>query len=124
MTRYVKINREYKELGEIVKVYNRYKDVIDNIAANKEIIATETDKEFDYICCAVGTGGTISGIINSAKKHQRVIGFPALKGDLFTAHKMMLEDKESMLVEVIDKREVLEHRKAWAFEKELQLRSE
>ena len=37
---------------------------------------------------------------------------------------MMLEDKESMLVEVIDKREVLEHRKAWAFEKELQLRIE
>ena len=37
---------------------------------------------------------------------------------------MMLEDKESMLVEVIDKREVLEHRKSWAFEKELQLRME
>jgi peptide chain release factor 1 len=46
MKRYVKINREYKELGSIVKVYNKYKDVIDNIAANKEIIATETDKEF------------------------------------------------------------------------------
>jgi hypothetical protein len=37
---------------------------------------------------------------------------------------MMLEDKESMLVEVIDKREVLEHRKAWGFEKELYLRGE
>ena len=35
---------------------------------------------------------------------------------------MMLEDKESMLIEVIDKREVLEHRKAWGFEKELKLR--
>jgi len=35
---------------------------------------------------------------------------------------MMLEDKESMLVEVIDKSEVLEHRKAWAFEKELSFR--
>ncbi|MDM5271110.1 carbon-nitrogen hydrolase family protein [Sulfurovum sp. zt1-1] len=32
---------------------------------------------------------------------------------------MMLEDKESMLVEVIDKVEVTEHRKAWEFEKEL-----
>ena len=29
----------------------------------------------------VGTGGTISGIINSAKAHQKVLGFPALKGD-------------------------------------------
>jgi predicted amidohydrolase len=37
---------------------------------------------------------------------------------------MVLEDKESMLIEVIDKREVLEHRKAWGFEKELKLRSE
>ena len=46
MSRYVKINREYKELGTIVKVYNLYKDVIDNIDANKEIIATETDREF------------------------------------------------------------------------------
>ena len=35
---------------------------------------------------------------------------------------MMLEDKESMLIEVIDKREVLEHRKTWGFEKELKLR--
>ena len=46
MDRYVKLNREYKELGEIVEVYKKYKDVIDNIAASKEIIANETDKEF------------------------------------------------------------------------------
>jgi len=32
---------------------------------------------------------------------------------------MMLEDKESMLIEVIDRREILEHRKAWQFEKAL-----
>ncbi|PHS33802.1 MAG: carbon-nitrogen hydrolase family protein [Sulfurovum sp.] len=37
---------------------------------------------------------------------------------------MMLEDKESMLVEVIDKSEVLEHRKAWGFEKELKQRED
>ncbi|WP_035660058.1 1-aminocyclopropane-1-carboxylate deaminase/D-cysteine desulfhydrase [Flavobacterium seoulense] len=46
-----------------------------------EEILTSEDKEFDYICCAVGTGGTISGIINSALRHQKVLGFPALKGD-------------------------------------------
>lgn len=44
-------------------------------------ILTETDFMFDYICCAVGTGGTIAGIINSLKPHQQAIGFPALKGD-------------------------------------------
>lgn len=44
-------------------------------------ILTEQDASFDFICCAVGTGGTISGIINSALQHQKVLGFPALKGD-------------------------------------------
>ncbi len=42
-------------------------------------ILTQTDSEFDYICCAVGTGGTLSGIINSASPNQEVIGFPVLK---------------------------------------------
>lgn len=44
-------------------------------------ILTEDDGEFDYICCAVGTGGTISGLINCSKSGQQVLGFPALKGD-------------------------------------------
>jgi len=46
-----------------------------------EEILTLEDKKFDYICCAVGTGGTISGIINCSKSSQQVLGFPALKGD-------------------------------------------
>ncbi|OYU81631.1 MAG: 1-aminocyclopropane-1-carboxylate deaminase [Flavobacterium sp. BFFFF1] len=41
----------------------------------------QADSHFDFICCAVGTGGTISGIINSALPHQKILGFPALKGD-------------------------------------------
>ena len=44
-------------------------------------ILTKEDESFHYICCSVGTGGTISGIINSALPHQKVLGFPALKGD-------------------------------------------
>lgn len=46
-----------------------------------EEILTELDADFDFICSAVGTGGTISGLINSALPHQKVLGFPALKGD-------------------------------------------
>ncbi|WP_196890629.1 1-aminocyclopropane-1-carboxylate deaminase/D-cysteine desulfhydrase [Aureivirga marina] len=46
-----------------------------------EEILTEEEKMFDYICSAVGTGGTISGLINSSKNQQKVLGFPALKGD-------------------------------------------
>lgn len=48
-----------------------------------EEILNEQTQEFDYICCAVGTGGTISGIINSAEKHQKILGFPALKNSGF-----------------------------------------
>ena len=44
-----------------------------------EEILTVSDGKFDYICCAVGTGGTISGLINCSKKSQQVLGFPALK---------------------------------------------
>ena len=46
-----------------------------------EEILTSDDNEFDYICSCVGTGGTIAGIINSIEAPQKVIGFPALKGD-------------------------------------------
>lgn len=45
----------------------------------KEIL-TNDDAKINYICCAVGTGGTISGLINASTSKQKVIGFPALKG--------------------------------------------
>ena len=50
------------------------------ISGCEEILRLE-DKYFDYICSAVGTGGTISGLINSSLSHQKILGFPALKGD-------------------------------------------
>ncbi|MFH7014213.1 1-aminocyclopropane-1-carboxylate deaminase/D-cysteine desulfhydrase [Flavobacterium sp. FlaQc-52] len=46
-----------------------------------EEILTAEDADFNYVCCAVGTGGTISGLINSAFPNQKILGFPALKGD-------------------------------------------
>lgn len=46
-----------------------------------EEILTDNDKDFDFVCCAVGTGGTISGLINSSALNQQILGFPALKGD-------------------------------------------
>lgn len=49
-----------------------------------EEILTPDDTTFDYICCPVGTGGTIAGLINSAKDCQQILGFPALKGDFLT----------------------------------------
>jgi len=49
-----------------------------------EEILTPQDENFNYICVAVGTGGTISGLIKSATTNQTVIGFPALKGDFLS----------------------------------------
>ena len=46
-----------------------------------EEILTEQDNDFDYICCSVGTGGTVSGLINCSKPSQQILGFSALKGD-------------------------------------------
>lgn len=46
-----------------------------------EEILTLDDAAFDYVCCAVGTGGTISGVINGSKPCQKVLGFPALNVD-------------------------------------------
>ena len=45
-----------------------------------EILDTDTSS-FDIIACAVGTGGTLAGIIEGSLAHQYVLGFPALKGD-------------------------------------------
>jgi len=46
MKRYVKLNKEYKDLEPIVRVYQEYKNVIDNIESSKQIIKTEVDAEF------------------------------------------------------------------------------
>lgn len=46
-----------------------------------EEILTRDDERFDVVCVSVGTGGTIAGIINSSKPHQKILGFPAVNGD-------------------------------------------
>ncbi|HOK50899.1 MAG: peptide chain release factor 1 [Bacteroidales bacterium] len=45
MKKYVKLNKEYKELEPIVKAYEEYKRVLNNIASAKEILATEKDED-------------------------------------------------------------------------------
>ena len=42
--------------------------------------------DFDVVCCACGTGGTIAGIIASTDK--QVLGFPALKGGGFLKYEI------------------------------------
>lgn len=61
----------------------------------EEILTTE-DSDFDYICVSVGTGGTISGIMNSAMPNQKILGFPALKGDFLKNEIRQFSKMENM----------------------------
>ncbi|MCB2197577.1 MAG: peptide chain release factor 1 [Bacteroidetes bacterium] len=45
MKRYVKLNKEYKDLEPLVEAYEEYKNILSNIKDAKEIIATEKDEE-------------------------------------------------------------------------------
>lgn len=45
MPRYVKLNREYSELGEIVKQYKEYKNAISNLQSAKQLLQTEKDED-------------------------------------------------------------------------------
>lgn len=46
MTRYVKLNKEYKDLEEIVNCYKAYQITVNNIKNTKDILATESDSEY------------------------------------------------------------------------------
>ncbi|MCJ7448290.1 MAG: peptide chain release factor 1 [Bacteroidales bacterium] len=45
MERYIKLNKEYKELQPIIESYERYKLTLSNIASTKELLGTEKDEE-------------------------------------------------------------------------------
>jgi len=45
MKRYVKLNKEYKDLQPIIETYFDIKNVIGNIESSKDIISNETDEE-------------------------------------------------------------------------------
>ncbi|WP_353101769.1 pyridoxal-phosphate dependent enzyme [Myroides odoratus] len=64
-----------------------------------EEILKEEDVIYDYVCCAVGTGGTIAGIINRSFSHQQIIGFPALKGDFLIEEIKKYVSKENWRLE-------------------------
>lgn len=40
-----------------------------------KMMLDEHTKDFDYLCTAVGTGGTVAGISKYAEVHQKIIGF-------------------------------------------------
>ena len=49
MSRFVKLNKEYSELTEIVKAYEIYKNLVANLDSTKEMLQTEKDDEMREI---------------------------------------------------------------------------
>ena len=45
MERFVKLNKEYRELEELDSIYKSYKNLIDNLRSSKELLEIETDPE-------------------------------------------------------------------------------
>jgi peptide chain release factor 1 len=45
MKRYVKLNREYKELQPVIEAYDKYRLALDNLKSAKELLSVEKDEE-------------------------------------------------------------------------------
>ena len=45
MDRYIKLNREYKDLQPIIEAFEKYKLTLTNITSTKELLSTEKDEE-------------------------------------------------------------------------------
>lgn len=46
MNNYTKLNKEYRDLEKIVKVYDQYKTAVDNLKSAKDVLKTEKDEDF------------------------------------------------------------------------------
>ena len=63
-----------------------------------EILSDADKRDFEVICCAVGTGGTLAGLINASAAQQRLIGYAALKTDHLSAAIMHMTHKRQWQV--------------------------
>lgn len=66
-----------------------------------EEILSSQDKKYNIICTCVGTGGTVSGLINASSTSQKVLGFSALKGDFLKSDisKMVKKDNWRLITD-------------------------
>ncbi|UCG26849.1 MAG: peptide chain release factor 1 [Bacteroidales bacterium] len=45
MKRYIRLNKEYKDLEPVIKAYREYKEALENVRSAKDILANEKDEE-------------------------------------------------------------------------------
>ncbi|MBI2269978.1 MAG: 1-aminocyclopropane-1-carboxylate deaminase/D-cysteine desulfhydrase [Bacteroidetes bacterium] len=57
-------------------------EIMGNVKAARDE-GQRTIEDFNYVCCACGTGATLAGITLSLKPHQKALGFSVLKGGEF-----------------------------------------
>ncbi|MCU7615574.1 1-aminocyclopropane-1-carboxylate deaminase/D-cysteine desulfhydrase [Chryseobacterium sp. PBS4-4] len=53
----------------------------ENAVEGIKMMLNNDTKDFDYLCTAVGTGGTIAGISSFCEENQKVIGFSVVSDD-------------------------------------------
>lgn len=77
--------RHKEKLTEFLKTEFPHALVVPEGGTNEDAVEgikmmlNDDTKDFDYLCTAVGTGGTISGISKFCEDNQKVIGFKAVK---------------------------------------------
>ena len=70
----------------------------ENAVEGIQYMLTDETKDFDYICSAVGTGGTVSGLSKFAQPHQKIIGFKAVKDNYLENRIKNLSKKDNFIL--------------------------
>ena len=79
MKRYIKLNKEYRELEPIVEARREYKNILSNLDAAKEILNTEKDEEMRDM--AKGEIDELSAKIGPLEEEIKLLLLPADPGD-------------------------------------------
>lgn len=63
-----------------------------------KMMLNDETKDFDYLCTAVGTGGTVAGISKFCEENQKVIGFKAVSDSSLENKISTLTPKENFIL--------------------------
>ncbi|MCU0458546.1 MAG: peptide chain release factor 1 [Bacteroidales bacterium] len=76
MKRYIKLNKEYKELKPVVEAYEKYKSAIDNLDSARALLAAEKDEEMREMAKA-----EIDSLLGTIPEMEEEIRFLLLPAD-------------------------------------------
>lgn len=76
MKRYIRLNKEYKELKPVVEAYERYKSALDNLDSARAMLATEKDEEMREMAKA-----EIDSLVNAIPGMEEEIKYLLLPAD-------------------------------------------